>query len=225
MNLNKSYEFFQPERLPARIHIIGCGAVGSTIAENLARFGVTKMTLYDFDTVEPHNIANQMFRQKDIGKLKVDALKDIITEINPDAEKDLKLVSEGYKGQKLSGYVFLAVDSIDLRREIATKNKNNAYIKGMFDFRIGLTDGQHYAADWSDAKMVEAFLATMDFTHEEAKANAPVSACNLELSVCPSVRSICAAGVANFVNFAKGGHDAIKKVILADAFQFGVCAM
>ena len=45
MDLSKSYDFFQPEKDDARIHIVGCGSVGSTIAENLARCGVTKMTI------------------------------------------------------------------------------------------------------------------------------------------------------------------------------------
>ena len=39
MNLSKSYEFFKPESCGGRIHIIGCGAVGSTVAENLSRLG------------------------------------------------------------------------------------------------------------------------------------------------------------------------------------------
>ena len=63
MDLSKSYEFFKPEMCEERIHIIGCGSVGSTVAENIARFGLTKITLYDFDYVEQHNIANQMFTQ------------------------------------------------------------------------------------------------------------------------------------------------------------------
>ena len=62
IDLSKSYEFFQPEKEDARINIVGCGSVGSTIAVLLARAGVTKMTLWDFDMVEPHNLANQMFR-------------------------------------------------------------------------------------------------------------------------------------------------------------------
>ena len=53
LNLSKSYDFFKPEDCTERIHIIGCGSVGSTVAELLARFGLTKLTLYDFDTVEP----------------------------------------------------------------------------------------------------------------------------------------------------------------------------
>lgn len=220
MDLSKSYEFFQPDMLDSRIHIIGCGAVGSTVAENLVRFGITKITLYDFDHVEPHNVANQMFRNIDIGKEKVDALKDYLVEINPDVEGEIKLVREGWNGQRLAGYVFLAVDNIDLRREIATMCSKSKYVKGMFDFRMGLTNGQHYAADWKDQKMIDDFIGTMQFTHEEAKEEHPVSACNLELSVCPTVRVICALGVSNFINFVKGG--ALRKVILADAFAHDV---
>lgn len=222
MNLAKSYEFFKPEMCRERLHIIGCGSVGSTVAENLARFGLTKLTLYDFDKVEPHNIVNQMFSTEDIGKPKTQATAEMLLKINPEMEKDLRTVEKGYVGQRLSGYVFLCVDSIDLRREIATVNRDNGHIKAMFDFRTRLTDAQHYAADWSDMRMVESFLNSMEFTHEEAKEATPVSACNVTLSVAPTVRSIVSAGVANFTNFVKG--DGIKKLILLDAFNFTVDA-
>lgn len=218
LNLAKSYDFFRPEDCKERIHIIGCGSVGSTAAELLARFGLTKITLYDFDTVEPHNLANQMFRQEHIGMTKVEALAGMLTEINPEISDGLKIAGDGYKDQRLSGYVFLCVDNIELRREIAVANKDNPYIKVMFDFRTRSTDAQHYAADWSDMKMVDDFLRSMDFTHEEAAAETPVSACNVTLSVAPTVRMICALGVANFINFAKGGE--LKKFIQMDAFSF-----
>jgi len=217
MDLSKSYEFFQPEKNDDRIHIIGCGSVGSTVAENLARSGVTKFALWDFDTVEPHNLANQMFRSGDVGKLKVDALLDILCEINPDIKDDVQLKPEGWKGQRLSGYVFLCVDNIDLRREIVEKHMDNPYVKAMFDFRTRLEDAQHYAADWSDYKMKKDFHASMNFSHDEAKEETPVSACNVTLSVCPTVRIICAYGVANFMNFWNGKP--LKKLILADAFN------
>jgi len=218
MDLSKSYEFFQPEKNDDRIHIIGCGSVGSTVAENLARSGVTKFALWDFDTVEPHNLANQMFRVKDVGKLKVEALLDILCDINPDVKDDVQLKPDGWKGQRLSGYVFLCVDNIDLRREIVEKHMDNPYIKAMFDFRTRLEDAQHYAADWSDYKMKKDFLASMNFSHDEAKEETPVSACNVTLSVCPTVRIVCAYGVANFMNFWNGKP--LKKLILADAFNF-----
>lgn len=222
MDLSKSYDFFKPEMLTVRVHIIGCGAIGSTVAENLVRFGITKITLYDFDKVEAHNIANQMFRQTDIGKLKVEALADYLTEINPDCREDLRLVTDGWTGQRLAGYVFLCVDNIDLRRKIATTFQDSEYVKGMFDFRMRLTDAQHYAAAWSDKKMVEDFIRSMAFSHEEAKAETPVSACNITLSVVPTVRMIVACGVSNFINFVKGG--ALRKLILIDAFNPAVDA-
>ncbi len=220
IDLSKSYDYFQPEKDDSRIHIVGCGSVGATVAENLARCGITKFTLWDFDEVEPHNLANQIFRQQDVGTKKVDALLDILMEINPDIKNDVKIESKGWRGKNMSGYIFLCVDSIELRRKITEQHMDSPYVKAMFDFRTRLEDAQHYAADWSDKKMKEDFLASMQFTDEEAKAATPVSACNVTLSVCPTIRIICAYGVANFMNFWNGKP--MKKLILADAFQFSV---
>ena len=76
----------------------------------------------------------------------------------------------------------------------------------------------HYAADWSDEKSVENLYASMDFSHEEAQKETPMSACRVALSVAPTIRMIVGAGVANFVNFVKG--EPLKKMILLDAFNF-----
>ena len=218
LSLAKSYDFFKPEEVKERIHIIGCGSVGSTVAELLARFGLTRLALYDFDIVEPKNLANQMFRQEHVGRPKVDALVDMLCEINPEIRRAVKTAPNGYAGQKLSGYVFLCVDSIDLRREIASAYKGNPYIKAMLDFRTRLTDAQHYAADWGSMKMVDDFINSMHFSHDEAVSETPVSACNVTLSVAPTIRVICSLGVANFVNFVKDAR--LKKFIQVDAFGF-----
>ena len=218
IDLSKSYDYFQPEKDECKINIVGCGSVGATIAENLARCGITNMVLWDFDDVEPHNLANQIFRQQDIGKPKVEALLDILKDINPDVAETVELKPEGWKGKVMSGYVFLCVDNIELRKEIAEKHMDSPFVKAMFDFRTRLEDAQHYAADWSNYKMKQDFIKSMNFTHDEAKEETPVSACNVTLSVCPTVRIICAYGVANFMNFWNGKP--IKKLFLADAFNF-----
>lgn len=204
MNLVKSYEFFNPNTVDARIHIIGCGSVGSTVAENLARCGVTKMTLWDFDTVSAHNICNQMFFDRDIGKPKVEALKDHLMMINPDIEADLVLKPDGWNGERLGGYIFLAADSIEVRRNIVEKNMNNMSVRAVFDFRTELTSAQHYAADWSDYAQKQNLLSTMDFSHDEAVEAAPVSACGVTLGVATTVRLVSAIGVNNFIRTIKG---------------------
>lgn len=218
MDLSKSYEFFQPEKDDARIHIVGCGSVGSTIAENLARCGVTKMTLWDFDKVESHNIVNQMFTQNDVGKLKVDALKNILMDINPEIAKTVEVKPDGWQGKLMSGYIFLCVDSIELRREIVEKHMDSPFVKAVFDFRTLLEGAQHYAADWSNFKMKQDLLKSMQFSHEEAAEETPVSACGITLGVATTVRLICALGVNNYINFVKG--HGIKKLVIIDGFNF-----
>lgn len=218
MDLSKSYDFFQPEKDTARIHIVGCGSVGSTLAENLARCGVTKMTLWDFDTVEAHNIVNQMFRQQDVGKPKVEALKDILMDINPEIKDDVELKPKGWEGKLMSGYIFLCVDNIELRRTIVEKHMDSPYVKAVFDFRTLLESAQHYAADWNDYKMKQDLLKSMQFSHEEAAEETPVSACGVTLGVATTVRLVCALGVDNYINFVKG--NGIKKLIMIDGFHF-----
>ena len=218
IDLSKVYEFFQPEKVGAKVHIIGCGSVGSTIAELLARCGVTDFVLWDFDKVEAHNVANQMFTQKDIGKLKVEALRDILVDINPEIADTIKLQPDGWQGKLLSGYVFLAVDSIEIRRDFVEKHMDTPFIKAVFDFRTLLESAQHYAADWSDYDMKQALLNSMQFSHEEAAEDTPVSACGVTLGVVTTVRTISEIGVNNFINFVKG--NGIKKTVLYDGFHF-----
>lgn len=220
MNLSKSREIFEPAEVKEKFHIIGCGSVGSSVAELLARFGLTKFTLYDFDRVESKNIVNQMFTYNDIGKLKVEALRDIIVSINPEASNDIKLQPDGYEAQPLAGYVILAVDNIELRKKIVEANKQNRHIKAIFDFRTGLYDAQHYAADWSKSQDKEFLLNTMQFTHEDAQKETPVSACGTVLGVAPTVRSIATAGVVNIFNFIKFGK--LNQIVSSNPFEFSL---
>lgn len=218
MNLSKSYEFFNPEKVEYRIHIIGCGSVGSTVAENLVRCGIEKITLWDFDIVESHNIANQMFREEDVGKPKTQALSEILYDINPHIKENLDIKDKGWNGEALSGYVFLCVDNIELRKEIVKKNMYNIQTKAMFDFRTMLTSAQHYAANWSDTIMRNNFYNSMQFTHDEAMSETPTSACGVTLGVVTTVRLISAIGVNNFLNYVINGN--LKKFIQVDGFNF-----
>lgn len=217
MNLSKSLKVLNPAEVKERIHIIGCGSVGSTIAELLARYGFTKFNLYDFDTVEAKNIVNQMFTEGHIGMNKCDALADILYNINPESKKNVRLFKEGWNGQNLSGYVFLAVDNIEVRQKIVDQNKFNMNIKAMFDVRTALYDAQLYAADWADNDQRKAFRDSMNFSHEEATAEVPVSACGTVLGVAPTVRMASTMTVINFVNLIK--KKVLKKMILVNPFD------
>lgn len=65
------------------IAIAGLGGLGSNTAISLARAGVGKVLLVDFDSVDITNLNRQQYFIEDIGKRKTDALYAIIRKINP----------------------------------------------------------------------------------------------------------------------------------------------
>lgn len=220
IDLSKSYEYFKPELVKDPVHIIGCGSVGSTVAESMCRMGIKNFVLWDFDVVNPHNLANQLFRAKDIGKLKVEALLDILKDIDPEIGSSVELKPNGWRGEVLTGYIILAVDSIEVRKQIVNLHMGSPFVKAMFDYRTDLESAQHYAADWRIMRQRKNLLNSMNFTDEQANASAPVSACGYVLGVNPTIRMIVSIGVANFVNFING--KGLKLFAQADPFN-GIC--
>ncbi len=65
------------------VGIAGLGGLGSPIAIALARIGVGKLILVDFDVVEPSNLNRQQYYIHQIGMPKVEALQKNISMINP----------------------------------------------------------------------------------------------------------------------------------------------
>lgn len=222
MDLSKSLEFFNPMQITDSIHIVGLGAIGSTLAINLARLGVEKLYIYDPDTVSNHNLANQQYRYEDVGARKVDAITSILKEINPRIQ--VNKTNDYWSARKpLSGYVFMCMDNMRGRNDVFRHCRTNDMVKAVFDFRMGLADAQAYAAVMESSIDVEKFNRSLQFTDEEAKKNVPVSACNTELSIYPTVATIVSLGVANFINHIKG--QPVKNLILLDTFAFTIDAL
>ena len=70
----------------AVIGVAGLGGLGSNIALSLARVGVKKLVLADFDVVEPSNLNRQQYFVRHIGLKKTQALKELINDVNPFVE-------------------------------------------------------------------------------------------------------------------------------------------
>ena len=67
----------------ATVAICGLGGLGSNIAISLARAGVGKQILIDFDRVDITNLHRQQYKANQIGMVKTDALSDNLKEIAP----------------------------------------------------------------------------------------------------------------------------------------------
>jgi len=57
------------------VTLCGVGAIGSNLADNMVRQGFQKITAIDFDRVEDHNRNSQIWTSRDVGQLKVAALR------------------------------------------------------------------------------------------------------------------------------------------------------
>ncbi len=70
-----------------RVIIFGVGGVGSWCAESLVRSGIRQLTIVDSDRVCVTNINRQlMATTKTVGQVKVEALRERLLTINPQAE-------------------------------------------------------------------------------------------------------------------------------------------
>ena len=70
-----------------RILIIGAGGVGQHVATYLVTNGIEHLTIMDFDKVEESNLNRQiLLAEKDIGRFKVDVVKEVLNAKNGDAK-------------------------------------------------------------------------------------------------------------------------------------------
>lgn len=72
----------------ATVAVCGLGGLGSNIAISLARAGIGKLILIDFDKVDITNLHRQQYKVNQIGQYKTDALSENLKEIAPYMERE-----------------------------------------------------------------------------------------------------------------------------------------
>jgi molybdopterin/thiamine biosynthesis adenylyltransferase len=99
--------------------------------------------LHDPDIVEAHNIPNQVFRIGDIGRLKVEALQEIIEQATGTRPS---IYPEAFTGDSaLKGVVFLMVDTMNSRKEIWDKAIRMKFaVELMIETRMDIDNGRIY---------------------------------------------------------------------------------
>jgi len=89
-----TFEEIKSELKNYTIGIAGAGGLGSNCAVALARVGIRKLIICDFDVVSESNLNRQYFFRDQIGEKKVIALKENIQRIDPEVDiitEDIKL--------------------------------------------------------------------------------------------------------------------------------------
>ena len=82
---HRAIEGFSQEELQAsRVAVIGAGAIGNEVVKNLCLLGVGAIDVYDFDTVELHNLTRSvLLREADIGRGKAASVARRAAELDP----------------------------------------------------------------------------------------------------------------------------------------------
>ena len=70
----------------ATVGVAGAGGLGSNVVISLARAGVGRLIVADFDRIEPANLNRQQYTVRQIGRLKVEALRENVRAANPFCE-------------------------------------------------------------------------------------------------------------------------------------------
>lgn len=112
------------------VAVFGIGGVGSYAAESLARSGIGKLILIDYDIIDITNINRQVHAtSKTIGMSKVEAMRNRLIEINP----NIKIVSCNLKysyynsnefGFEDYDYIIDAIDMVSSKIDLVKNAKN-----------------------------------------------------------------------------------------------------
>lgn len=96
-----------------RVALCGAGALGSNLAESLARQGFQRLRVIDRDRVEERNVSTQIYGEGDVGAWKVDVLRGaLFRAVGVEIEAVRKELTERIAGKLLKDSD-VAIDTFD----------------------------------------------------------------------------------------------------------------
>lgn len=183
--------------------VFGQGGIGSHLAFFLARTGADVITV-DFDVVEDHNIAGQLYGKQDIGKLKVDAMVDVIerlcgeNNVTPVNEKLGTNQSQWLEYLTDADVVCVSFDSIYARRIAYDRWKKEGKEGSLYvDGRMSIENGQVFTVQFGNEDDCK-FYETSFFDDSEVEA----VACTMKATThCGSlIASLMVTQITNWFN-------------------------
>ena len=179
------------------VTVVGFGSIGSFTALTLAKMGIKNFVVYDFDTVELHNISNQFFSKKHVGYNKATVADNILKEFG---SQDLNLTVKPFKfdREKLTTEIVLAsADDMKARRNIFRCAIMSKKPKLFLDVRMGGKQLTVFAVDLTNPKECDEFYEKylLDVENQEIRCTAKTIIFNVLM--CSSLLSSFVADYAN----------------------------
>lgn len=170
-----------------KVAVVGLGSGGSQVVIELAKAGVGKFILVDFDRIELHNIVRHVCGLSDLGRLKTNVMRDRILDKNPFAEVEIyntniNNLEDARKILTGSDIIIAATDNIRSRLNINTLSlelgiptlygKCAVRAAGGEVLRVRPKVGPCFSCIYADASM-EAAAEEMSSFRQAREANPP----------------------------------------------------
>ncbi len=160
-HLTRHAEILPYDKTRFSIAVVGAGAIGSWTVLQLAKMGFDNITVYDDDMVTIENMSSQFYRFKDVGHMKVNALKDLVKEFT---EVEVKLMAFRYeKGSAigLADVVVTAVDSMKSRQEVYEGHMYAINTRAIIDPRMAAEEASLYVYNPTDEKQRDEYSRSL----------------------------------------------------------------
>ena len=145
-----------------RINIVGVGSLGSYQAFLLTTMSRTlecEIKVLDFDQVELHNTANQLYRSSDVGRPKVEALKEIV---DPLTEGTILIENTKVtRDTDLRDILIIMVDSMAVRKDIFETFQYDSRISYYIEARTGGNLAMIYAFNPRNQHCIDCYQKTL----------------------------------------------------------------
>lgn len=164
LDWTRQLSLINPERLQFPITVIGAGGIGSPTALALAKMGCGDLSIWDFDRVEEHNIANQFYPLDAVGKLKVEALTSVVETF---AGLQPRIVPRAFTTEeRISGVVCACVDTMEARTDIWNAVRFKPAVPLYLDARVAGEIGMLYTIRPCDIHAVRFYEQTLHSDEE-----------------------------------------------------------
>lgn len=172
VDYTRGRDFWNPDdQSDAQVTIVGCGGIGSFTAHALAKLGVPKLTLIDFDEVEPHNVPNQLYDMDQVGDPKAIALGSALARSTNAEVVPLigRITEDGFDvdGEFTPrGVIISALDNMEARSFLWSAIRMKFVVPLFIDGRLGGQNVVVYTANPCDLDDINGYEATL---HSDAE--------------------------------------------------------
>jgi len=198
-----------------KVLVVGCGAIGRNIIMQCAHIGIEDVTVFDFDSVENHNVSSQGFSVYDIGLPKVQAISSELSRKVPGC------IVRAYNSRWVPhnsnyDYVFLAADCMSARKSVSRFYHKRRKKSVVIDCRMR---GEEARVLMSYDRLTRNYYSTTLFSNDDAADGSCTSNTNIYCSFHTSSRAIQCMVAHNRKGYLR--HDVLMNMGNGLTFDLG----